>query len=139
MNFKYKIGILLYLYKCTYFVSVWPSFSQWANLVQNRYTYFVPILYPENVPILYFILVWVDKLIKYQTSVHSSISEKFLDRPTRTNKEYLKQNGNLHTETKDKANILNQQFQSVFTTLALLSIKSRSQGQDLHILYTNFA
>ena len=59
MNFKYKIGTLLYLYKCTYFVSVWPSFSQWANLVQNRYTYFVPILYPEIVPILYFILVWV--------------------------------------------------------------------------------
>ena len=58
MNFKYKIGTLLYLYKCTYFVSVWPSFSQWANLVQNRYTYFVPILYPEIVPILYFILVW---------------------------------------------------------------------------------
>ena len=38
----------------------------------------------------------------------------------------LKQNGNLHTETKDKANILNQQFQSVFTPLAPLSLRELS-------------
>ena len=77
MNFKYKIGTLLYLYKCTYFVSVWPSFSQWANLVQNRYTYFVPILYPEIVPILYFILVWVEKTGVWrgiQYSCHDALS-----------------------------------------------------------------
>ena len=45
----------------------------------------------------------------------------------------LKQNGNLHTETKEKANILNQQFQSVFTPLAPLSLQELSlmKVQDL--------
>ena len=45
----------------------------------------------------------------------------------------LKQNGNLHTETKDKANILNQQFKSVFTPLAPLSLRELSlmKVQDL--------
>ena len=45
----------------------------------------------------------------------------------------LKQNGNLHTEIKEKANILNQQFQSVFTPLAPLSIQELSlmKVQDL--------
>ena len=38
----------------------------------------------------------------------------------------LKQNGNLHAETKEKANILNQQFQSVFTPLAPLSLQELS-------------
>ena len=38
----------------------------------------------------------------------------------------LKKNDNLHTETKDKADILNQQFQSVFTPLAPLSLKELS-------------
>ena len=48
---------------------------------------------------------------------------------SRTNQEGippLKQNGNLHTETKEKANILNQQFQSVFTPLAPLSLQELS-------------
>ena len=39
----------------------------------------------------------------------------------------LKQNGNLHTETKEKANILNQQFQSVFTPLAPLSLQPKQK------------
>ena len=45
----------------------------------------------------------------------------------------LKKNDNLHTETKDKADILNQQFQSVFTPLAPLSLKELSlmKVQDL--------
>ena len=45
----------------------------------------------------------------------------------------LKQNDNLHIETKDKADILNQQFQSVFTPLAPLSLKQLSlmKVQDL--------
>ena len=38
----------------------------------------------------------------------------------------LKQNGNLLTETKEKANILNQQYQSVFTPLAPLSLQELS-------------
>ena len=38
----------------------------------------------------------------------------------------LKKNDNLHTETKDKADTLNQQFQSVFTPLAPLSLKELS-------------
>ena len=38
----------------------------------------------------------------------------------------LKQNGNLHTETKEKTNILNRQFQSVFTPLAPLSLQKLS-------------
>ena len=38
----------------------------------------------------------------------------------------LRQNGNLHPETTQKANILNQQFQSVFTPLAPLSLKELS-------------
>ena len=45
----------------------------------------------------------------------------------------LKQNGNLHTETKENANISNQQFQSVFTPLAPLSLQELSfmKVQDL--------
>ena len=45
----------------------------------------------------------------------------------------LRQNDNLHTGTKDKANILNQQFQSVFTPLAPLSLRKVSlmKVQDL--------
>ena len=39
---------------------------------------------------------------------------------------HLKQNGNLHTETKERANILNQQFPSVFTPLVALSLQELS-------------
>ena len=53
-----------------------------------------------------------------------SVSQKFLDRPT--GHPSLKQSGNLHTETKEKANILHQQFQSVFTPLAPLSLQELS-------------
>ena len=38
----------------------------------------------------------------------------------------LKQNGNLHTENKEKTNILNQQFQSVFTPFEALSLQELS-------------
>ena len=45
----------------------------------------------------------------------------------------LKQNGNQHTETIEKANILNQQFLSVFTPLTPLSLQELSliKVQDL--------
>ena len=45
----------------------------------------------------------------------------------------LKQNGNMHTKNKEKANILNQQFQSVFTPLVPLSLQKHSlmKVQDL--------
>ena len=42
----------------------------------------------------------------------------------------LKQNGNLHTESKDKANILNQQFQSVFTPLAPCTFTKRAFSHE---------
>ena len=45
----------------------------------------------------------------------------------------LKENGNLLTKTKENANILNQQFQSMFTPLAPLSLQELSlmKAQDL--------
>ena len=45
----------------------------------------------------------------------------------------LKQNGNLHTKNEEKANKLNQRFQSVFTPLAPLSLQglSLTKVQDL--------
>ena len=45
----------------------------------------------------------------------------------------LKKNDQLHTDTKDKANILNEQFQSVFTPLSPLSLQELSllKVQDL--------
>ena len=55
--------------------------------------------------------------------------------PELTNKAFLhlKKNYQLHTDTKDKANILNDQFQSVFIPLSPLSLKELSfvKVQDL--------
>ena len=46
----------------------------------------------------------------------------------------LRQNGNLHTETKERANKLNQQFQHVFTPLAPLSLRQLSLMNVQYIL-----
>ena len=63
-----------------------------------------------------------------QTSGHVDSKKLFL-KNSRTDQQGispLKKNDQLHTDTNDKANILNENFQSVFTPLSPLSLKELS-------------